>query len=313
MPRGNRNPYEIRFDTLQLAQSILSENAAARRDANRDIREDIIQGPNNPDTNENGEAGLYDPHTYTTQDVINEARALYEFIDPVAKEPVQDVSTKNPEPVLGNAPSVASLPGDGLPAPTGHPDAGKRRTVLNNSDLHVSVSSTPPGRDATVYVWFNDHLYKGRLIAASTKRAEVHGIFPHISAPPILNRIEAALTKYLRGTKVKLRYHDETEFPPLKGTPNDTPTTYEKTLDDGTKISLNIYSASISIDVHEPHACGQIYLARIRPTSSTTYLLIPEDSDAKDIAKLPSHVLDTVEQAVAEQLGQNTHVRFQGR
>lgn len=302
-----RNPYEIRFDTLHLAQSILSENAAARRDANRDIRQDIIEGPNNPDTNENGEAGLYDPHTYTTQDVIDEAKKLYEFIDP---PDVKDVlsPTANPDPVLGNAPTatIAHLPGDGLPAT--HPDAGKRITVLNDPDLHVSLApkGTPSGTD--VFVWFNDRLYKGTMTAQSSKQVQVHGIFPHIRAPEVLNRIEAALSNAtrLRGTKVKLRYKDETEFPPLEISPLEA--TYQQEAD-GTLVSINILSDSLCIDIKD----GQIYLARLRPTSSHTYGIILEPTQGNDDHPLPPNirtlVIHTVEQHLKNK-GQDVTVSF---
>jgi len=76
-----RTPYEVRLDTLCLAKDILSENAHAQREQ---------QGKKN-DWLRTAPADAGDPefkdYEFTVGDVIEKAKALYDFIAPEGDAP----------------------------------------------------------------------------------------------------------------------------------------------------------------------------------------------------------------------------------
>lgn len=87
MTMKSRTPYEVRLDTLCLARDILSENAHAQRDTDREVRKIVAGGGEivDVDDSSNHPLPMIDDHTYTVDDVIEHAKKLYEFIAPVGE------------------------------------------------------------------------------------------------------------------------------------------------------------------------------------------------------------------------------------
>lgn len=89
----NKNPFQVRLETLKLAKDILSENAEARRNHHREIRDFVDNGGTLTETDTeheklktvpDGETVLFfdrfEDYTYSGKDVLKEAEKLYEFI-----------------------------------------------------------------------------------------------------------------------------------------------------------------------------------------------------------------------------------------
>jgi len=73
----NKNGYEIRLELLHLAQSIISENVHIRREWDEMKRDEIrVEDAGVECDGEPPDA----PQSYTTEEVVGEARKLYAFV-----------------------------------------------------------------------------------------------------------------------------------------------------------------------------------------------------------------------------------------
>ena len=87
-----KNPYELRLEILYLARDILSENAHAEREIQDRMREFCDGGGTIVPLDDEGHpteemasgtvsnVDLFDPCTFTPEDVLEEAAKLYGFI-----------------------------------------------------------------------------------------------------------------------------------------------------------------------------------------------------------------------------------------
>ena len=82
-----RTPYEVRLDTLCLAKDILSENAHAQRDNDRQMRDFIADGGQITSDDPDNPIPLFDDHAFTVDEVVAQAKKLYEFIAPEGDAP----------------------------------------------------------------------------------------------------------------------------------------------------------------------------------------------------------------------------------
>lgn len=203
---SRKTPYEMRLETLCLAREILTENANAQRELQDMLRNALMDGAAVTPLDDEGKPekdddpiDVYQPYTFTTDDVLEEARKLYTFVceDQAAPPPAPDGGTKRVH---------SALPGDGDP-PT-HPDTNRWVTVLNDSNLHVTLNK----RESMVHVWYAEYIYPGTLYSTG-REALVHGIFPCIDDPGVLDRVEEALSGHLK-CRVRLRHNGEVQVPP---------------------------------------------------------------------------------------------------